>query len=258
MAAPAFVQAGAGAIWQSGGAVGATLSGVTVGNFIIGHCLADGGLTTGSPTEGVHSGLELLNGTDGGLSALSLNPNQVGATQLAQQFVYLGRAISTSCTWSLSNPGNGEDLYFRLYEFSDVNTGSNESDVLESLGEAQDTGTTISDVGVTTTGADRLAMQFIGVADDNALAAFSGETGGDWTEPVGEFLSATGTDGCIGIQTATMASAGTINGGTLTMAASDGWGVIGFALIGTTSATPASLPNVAFDRRTPRRRVIFR
>ena len=80
-------------------------------------------------------------------------------------------------------------------------------------------------------GADRLALQFVGVDDDNPLGPFTGMSGGTWAEAVAEFASATGTDGAIQLQTATIASAGTIDGGSFTMAAADNWGVIGFALM---------------------------
>jgi hypothetical protein len=69
------------------------------------------------------------------------------------------------------------------------------------------------------------------VDDDNAVASFTGETGGDWTEAVAEFTTQTGSDGCLQLQTATIASAGTISGGDTTMAASDGWATFGFALL---------------------------
>jgi hypothetical protein len=73
-------------------------------------------------------------------------------------------------------------------------------------------------------------------------------SGGTWVEAVAEYATATGTDGCIQLQTADMASAGTINGGTYTMLASDGWGVIGFAI------RPAvTTPAYAVHRALPRR-----
>jgi len=90
---------------------------------------------------------------------------------------------------------------------------------------------TINDVGVTT-GADStdyLAVNLVAVADDNAVADFTGETGGNWTEAVAQFTGTLGTpDTCLQIQTAVVAPSTTINGGSQTMAAADPWGVVGF------------------------------
>jgi hypothetical protein len=109
------------------------------------------------------------------------------------------------------------------------------------VGFAYATGTTaaISDTGVTTTGTDSLACQLVAVADDNAVDAFAGETGGNWLEPVAEFTDTTGTpDTCMQLQTAAMPTAGTINGGSFTMAAADPWGVIGFYIKAGAAGTP--------------------
>jgi hypothetical protein len=130
-----------------------------------------------------------------------------------------------------------------MYEFQDVSTGTTLADVIEQNGTttpstSAGTSEIISDADVTTTGPDRLALNFVAVNDDNPVDAFAGMSGGTWAETVAEFEVATGTDGGIQLQSATMASAGTIGGGTYTMAASDGWGVVGFALIGTTLDTP--------------------
>lgn len=92
---------------------------------------------------------------------------------------------------------------------------------------ASSTGTTtVSDAGVTTTGPDRLAMQFGTINQNNAAASFTGETGGDWTL-VGEIANAPR----MYVQSAAMAAAGTIDGGTWTMAVSSMQVVRGFALI---------------------------
>ncbi|MGQ9461139.1 MAG: hypothetical protein ACUVRA_07920 [Candidatus Bathyarchaeaceae archaeon] len=97
-------------------------------------------------------------------------------------------------------------------------------------------GDTISAQSVTTTDAKRLAVSFVFVNDNNAVGSFTGETGGDWTEAA-EFRTTAGSDGCIQLQTAIMASAGTISGGSYTMGAADPWGVRAFALI------PSQIPS---------------
>jgi hypothetical protein len=104
------------------------------------------------------------------------------------------------------------------------------------------TSATINDAAVATLGPDRLALNFVGINDDNAVAAFTGMIGGTWAEATAEYADAGGTDACIQLQTAAMAAAGVIDGGsTSNVDATDGWGSIGFALIGTTVASSGSL-----------------
>ncbi len=228
--APSFVGAGSGDVWQSGAARAVTKSGVTVGNLLILQVLDDG---NDDATISSISGIEDLGGTG---SAMTSIIDHTFSTALHGQ-LWVGRATSTSVSVSVAGGTSGVDTYSRLYEFADVNTGTALTDILEN-GSAGSTGTpttatstTIADSGVTTLGDNRLALQFVFVNDDNALDAFTGQTGGDWTEAVAEYLTATGTDAAIGLQIATVASAGTIDGGTDAMAASDRWGVIGFALL---------------------------
>lgn len=244
MAAPALVQAGTGQVWQSGAAVAMTLSGATVGNIVIVHIMQDG-IGIGGLSLSSISGLAALDGTASSTTAITPIGN-VGASPVyaARNIQRIGRATDASVSVSMSQ-ADGNDLYARLYEFSGVASGSTLSDVIENgtagnHEEETDTSATINDVAVVTLGSDRLALNFIGVNDDNQASfdtvAFTGMTGGTWVSG-GSYGSSTGTDGSIGLQYATMASAGTIDGGTLTMA-SDPWGVVGFALIGTTSDTP--------------------
>ena len=40
---------------------------------------------------------------------------------------------------------------------------------------------------VTTSGSNRLALNFIGISDNSTLGAFTGESGGDWIEAVAGF-----------------------------------------------------------------------
>lgn len=77
--------------------------------------------------------------------------------------------------------------------------------------------TTVSMLAVTTTGTLELAVSLIFGQANTTVGASTGETGGDWTEAVAE---AAGATYCMQIQTATMASPGTITGGTTTFGAS--------------------------------------
>lgn len=137
-----------------------------------------------------------------------------------------------------------------MVQFADVSAGTTLATVIENgtAGTANNgagTGTSMSDTAVTTLGTDRLACNWIAVNDDvlGASYVFSGESGGTWTDrPL--YNESTGTDGALALSEATMASAGTIDGATATIT-SAAWGVVGFALIGTTVATQESWVHMA-------------
>jgi hypothetical protein len=158
----------------------------------------------------------------------------VGSAVAAKQHLWIGRSSADQDGSISVTSSSGDDCYAVIYTFTGVNAGTTLADVIENgtAGTAVNgagTGTTVSDTGVATLGRDRLACNFGGINDDNAAVAFTGETGGDWTVAA-DAGSFTGTDGEVWLQTAAMPSAGTIDGGTFTMA-SDAWGGVGFALV---------------------------
>lgn len=220
---------------------------VLAGDFIICMVMQDGTGTTVTLSS-VSANLSNIAGTPSAVTTLTGSPFNIGSPAAAKLNIFLCRATAgiaaAGSLWTL-NSADGNDCWVSTYAFVDVNTGAALTDVLENgsagtVGSDAATSITINDVGVTTLGADRLALNIIGVNDDNTIDSFTGETGGDWTL-VNSVVDATGTDGAVGFQTATIASAGTIDGGSDTMAASDGWGVVGFALIPAAAAAPASL-----------------
>jgi hypothetical protein len=244
MAAPTFVQAAGGGLGQVG-SVSFPVSGPTgtVGNVVLLGVMSDG--TGGAPTASATSRVSNLAGTTSSLT--TIGTVDVGSAAAASLSAFIGR-INTTGTYSVTVTlnGSGNDVYCEFWEFTNVNSGSTLADVIENTTagtytSGAGTSNTIADAAVVTIGADRLAVNLIGVNDDNAIDAMTGMTGGTWSEPSADYGSATGTDGQVGVQIAAMASAGTINGGTDVMAASDAWGVMGFALIGTTSASAPSL-----------------
>jgi hypothetical protein len=245
VAAPAWLRASAGAVITTTSGNSGSLASVTVGNVILLQILRDGD-TSGASVVDTNSTIENLAGTDDTMTEITqVNGEPVGNPQAARQQLWLGRALATSVNADIGNAG-GDDLYIVLHEFSNVNTGTTIASVFENvtagvLANGAGTSTTVADTGVTTLGVDRLALNCVGINDDaTGIASFTGETGGDWTM-VKSFESSTGTDGTASLMTAAMAAAGTINGGTATIT-SDGWGVVGFALIGTTVAT-TSVPH---------------
>jgi rhodanese-related sulfurtransferase len=212
---------------------------LTEGNVVIRQVVQDG--TT--------SGAVALTGTEDGFGVSNLAGTANKWTSIGQfvlggviQHFWIGRHSDHAGGTVGANGSNSgtDDIYVRIYEFTNVSTGTTLATVIENGtagGTASTSGTsgTIADAGVTTLGVDRLALNFVGGNDDNALDAFTGMSGGTWVEAVAEYADATGTDAVAGLQTAAMAAAGTIDGGTDAWAdATDSWGVVGFALIGTT------------------------
>jgi hypothetical protein len=229
---------------DTAGAANVQKTGCTAGNIIILQIVADGDSDLNAVTfNDTNNTVEALDGTDNTMTVITA-PSQIG-TSASSHWIYIGRSMVTG-TVSIDVTTAGEDIYLRVYEFSGVNTGTTLADVIENASAGafiNGTGNSasVADTTVTTLGADRLALNFIGVNDDSvaAYSSFTSETGGDWTL-TDEFEASAGTDSAILLQTAPMASAGTIDGGTMAMD-SDPWGVIGFALIPPSGAAPASL-----------------
>jgi hypothetical protein len=144
-----------------------------------------------------------------------------------QQWIYY-KFSTGSETGSLSLTIAGSALKMaRMYSFRNVALTSFNEDGGFGTGSTK----TISAQSVTTLDSKRLAVSFIFVTDDNDVNAFTGETGGDWKEAKDQFKSGSGNDGSIDLQTATMASTGTISGGSFTMKNNASWGVRAFALV---------------------------
>jgi len=241
MAAPSFVLASSGqVVTTSGGTI--TLSDVSgnvqVGDFVVVHTIQKG--TGAAPSLGTVAGIESLAGIGSTMGQL-VSSQGVGGPQTALTDLWIGRATSSFISAQVT-AGGTDDLYGRMYVFRDVNAGTTTSDVLEagsagSIATDQASISTIDHANVVTLGADRLCVCFVAVADDNALDAFTGTSGGTWSEAVAEYATSTGTDAALGLQTLTKATSGTVSGGTDTMAAADSWATIAFALIPTSSGT---------------------
>jgi hypothetical protein len=116
----------------------------------------------------------------------------------------------------------------RCYRFKNNNPASVAA-AIESIAEGQGTSNTYAAQSVTSTVNLALAVQFVAVGDDNVTGSFTGESGGDYTEDATHVYTG-GTGGAHSVQTAELATAGSITGGTFVMAASDPWGVIGLVI----------------------------
>jgi hypothetical protein len=231
-AAPTFVQAGTGVpVTGASATVDIPTAGTVAGAIIILHA---GKIGTGAaPTLTSVTNIENLAGTDAAMTLLNASEEAAGA---GEHNIWIGRILVTNTATSLVYNGPAADSICRLYQFTGVHTGTTLNDVVENdaadYAAASGTASPVDDVGVVTNGTDRLACQFVFLLNDVAIGPFTGETGGDWAEAVTEYQE-TGTtpDGTLQLQTATIASAGTINGGSVAIGATDDWGVIGLALI---------------------------
>jgi hypothetical protein len=219
-------------------------------------------------------------GAGAGTTSSTVNvpyPTGIGAgdTLVAHVLTKIGTAIATPSGWTLISsgvPGDGSGfhaaflkaatgsesgslsvsttdsefigVFGRMYRF----TGANAS---EGAGQESGEDSTVADRTVTTSGADRLAVNLLAIEDNVTVAAFTGMTGGTWAEAVGAYETTTGGDATLQIQTADMAAAGTINGGTQTLVNSESYHVIGFALVAGTPPITVSAAALATASGTP-------
>jgi len=155
------------------------------------------------------------------------------ATSVGRQWLYY-KVANGEETGTLTVLVGGTDCKMgRIYAFRNVAL----SGFTEGGGFATGVDDSIEIPSVTTTSTKRLAVAFTFINDDDTVGDAAGEAGGDWAEAVAEFTSTEGDDGCIQLQTATMAAAGTISGGVITASAADPWGCRAFALIPFTPGT---------------------
>lgn len=145
----------------------------------------------------------------------------VGRHWIFEKVAAGGETGSFVVTWSGIGKMSG-----RMYRF----TGGSGTNTATTAGAG--TSASIGDEGVTTDADDQLAVNFVFVPRGQfTLAAFTGQTGGTWTEAIAEFQDGAGTDGnTLQLQRASMATVGTINGGSTALSPSTEWGVIGFAI----------------------------
>lgn len=123
----------------------------------------------------------------------------------------------------------------RMYSFRNNATTS----FTEGGGFGSGTVSPVSMQSVTTTVAETLAVSFIHINDSTAIGASTGETGGDWVEAVAEFSGGSAYQN-LQLQIATMASAGTISGGSFAAGGdTTSWGNRAFAI------KPAGAPSVS-------------
>lgn len=188
---------------------------IAAGDFLLAHIVS-------------RSGAGTLDTVPAGWTLLPTSPAQPDAqSSTIQQWLYYKFATGSetgSETWSVNNASlfMGWQHTFRGVDAT----------MIESGGKSGAISNTISHTNVVTSGPNRLALLLGCISNDVAVATMSGETGGDWTEPTGEYTTATGNDGALFMMIAEMPAAGTLTGGTITLASAlDAWLTRSFALL---------------------------
>ena len=146
-----------------------------------------------------------------------------------RQRLYWRTATGTESGALAVATGTSEVNVGRMYSFSGVsNPFTAEASTVVTDDDGSPAGPTVA-----TAGTGRLAVLFAALDSNPAMAAFTGEIGGDWNEPVAEFGSGLGANFSLQLQIAPMPSGGTISGGSANFGgSSDGSICRAFALIG--------------------------
>ena len=213
MAAPTFIAAGDGIAAQAADIAVAYMGSLVADDLLIIHQTAEDGADVANT---VPSGwTEIYDDFASGINSYVLARKSDG---------------TETGTVTLTLPVGAGIHSARMYQFRGWLQDATWANNFEGAGTGEGIDETIEQPSITTTDVDRLCVALVAVIDDNALDAFTGMTGGTWAEPVAEFTTALGNDHAIGIQTATLAAAGTISGGVDTMAVADAWFVRTFAI----------------------------
>jgi len=226
---PVFVQAGAGVQGADNSTI--SITGCKAENILV--------LQTFNPGDGTQfvftDTLVNCTGLPGSSTLGHPSTTPVGSPVAGNTDFFMGQVTADgTCSVKVQLTGAASDpVYARFYEFAQGYRRDRWQDIVEdSAGSETGTSTTITDEDVITAEKAKtgscLAVQLVAINAAMAVSAFTGETGGDWTEAVAEY---SGTAGTLQIQTSIVPIRNTINGGTMTIAPSTAWGVLGFALL---------------------------
>lgn len=210
-----YASQGAGASTETSGAALSPLcpATVTANQILIGHVFWEGTATAPSTP----SGWTLLSGP------------HVIETTIARMWVFgrLADGTEDGSAVAFGNPAVTTQRAARIYSFDGWVSGTITDNVrgFAFLSHATDP----QMPSVTTTVAGSLAVALVGQNDNNAFASPTGESGGDWVEAVAEYTVALTPGLSLGIETAAMASIGTISGGSMATT-NDPCGVIAFEI----------------------------
>jgi hypothetical protein len=236
MAAPSFTDAGAGVTTAVAGAALSPAAPATVnaGDILIAQ-VGIRNITTSPSTPGDLTPLDgpRLSGSGGGVG---------------RHWVYgkIADGSEDSATFAFGNFGGSTTNVrcARVYRFTGDNyTGQTLTTIVAGFNSQSGTSASMTMPTVTTIAANGLAVALLKQDDNNTIGSATGETGGDWTEATAEFAGSADTGMVIQLQTAAMAAAGTITGGT-TSSGNDPWNTIGFYI---REAIVAATPTIAWQ-----------
>lgn len=210
----------------------------------------------------VYKGAGTASGATGACGLITVTPSYptVAAGDFLLLFVAFrsGTLVSLNSVpngWSLfdSEHDGGPDAYYLIYKFADGSetgsvsldatysgatprglariysfTGVNTTTPVGDLGaETSGTGTSHSAPSITTTDTNVLACAVAYKRAPTTLSTITGESGGDWTEPVAETGASNIT---LAISTSSKASIGSITGGSATWGATGQWYSLAFSI----------------------------
>lgn len=221
------------------GSITGSQSGIVVYNQVVLLSAGTGSGTTGNPTPAYPTGLQandliMMQVTVRDTSTTPTTP--AGFTLLygpdssgtGRQWIYYKFATGSESGTLTVTIGNSACKVARMYAFRNVALSSfTEGTVYGSNAGS----TTISAQSVATSGNGRLAVSFVLTTYSNTVPAFSGQTGGTWAVGDTGFTTTSGSRGSVQLETATMATGGTISGGSCSIGTSASWGVRAFALV---------------------------
>ncbi len=206
---PSFVAASAGVATTATGTWSLVIpASAAVGDILVAQIMRDS--TTGTAPS---------------ISGWTLKHTDDTGGSLIQQWVYWKRCVAgePGATRTVTADGTSALKMGRIYAFRNARqTGDPFGDTNLQASFLTSSNTVLAPT-LTSTYARALALAFVAGSDDQALDAFAGETGGNWIEPVAEFVTTTGSDGMIAVQTATLSAPGTITGGSDATAGSTQW-----------------------------------
>ncbi len=157
---------------------------------------------------------------------------------------------TTPSGWTIIATATGTNVVTRIYRMlsagtetgnlslSGLNSGDahisrmlliTRADTVEASATNTGSDKTPAHASVTTTGAGRLVLSFMGINDDETASSFTGETGGNFVL-YSNSTTALGDDGGLSIQQADLTASGTISGGTWSYSgATEDWADVSFA-----------------------------
>ncbi len=189
---------------------------VDAGDILIAHIFWEG--TTSAPDGTPPTGWSLLDGP------------RVIETTIARHWVYGKIADGTedgAAVTFATLPAVTTQRGARIYSFAGRVSGAI-ADLARGFA-ATSHATDPQMPSVTTTVAGSLAAALVAQNDNNSFASPTGESGGDWVEAVAEYVAALTPGITMGLETAAMASVGTISGGAMATT-NDPCGVIAFEI----------------------------